>query len=254
MMIYAASVAVFLAAGASAANIGYEGLVLKISNPDDGSRHYGSFLPDFEITFHEGALADAVRANAAGVTICSALDRNLVESRPLVPASVEKGSEDVTWPIAEVTPPPHTGLGGHSGLHAFELWLSADPSCLPEYSLIPTNASVVFSSADAGALHMPDDTTVFFAECWNERLTDAAEAAAAAAQAEATLRRGGEEGGGGSVDYRDYRVNEVLSASNAGRPLPRVKGILHIGANVANEAPGYSKCVGGNGANVVSGG
>lgn len=68
---------------------------------------------------------------------------------------------------------------------------------------------------------MPDSTDVFYAQCHHDGST--AEGASAA-----------------------ERV-----ASAVGEVMPVAVGILHVGANVANEAGGYARCVGGRGANVL---
>ena len=109
-------------------------------------------------------------------------------------------------------------------LHIFEVWLARrhPDDYNPEgpdngYAPITPNASVVFTSERPAELHMPDNINLFFAQCRHEHDPEDDE--------------GHEKG-------KDQR-------------LPMVRGILHIGANVANEALAYSDCVGGNGANVL---
>ena len=59
-------------------------------------------------------------------------------------------------------------------------------------------------------------------------------------QAEAPFLVHGDDGNSGGL-YDEERD---------GCSLPMARGVLHIGANVANEAASYSDCVGGGGANV----
>jgi len=189
-------------------------------------------LPKTGLTFYEGFLADSVRANPHGVFVCTALDGVLVDCQPVVPAGIDGKDGDGARPVQELT--PTGGLGGaNSGVHLLEVWLSADSSGHASKNLNPANASVAFSSADAGALHMPDDLDTNFAECWHDRLQD------------------GDYGENPTRQQGRLGTGEVAAAAAVGRSLPRAKGILHIGANVANEAKGYARCVGGNGANVL---
>jgi hypothetical protein len=155
-----------------------------------------------------------VREDPNKVHICAALDGRKLECRPVL------GDGKQSVKVVEVG--DSLGFGHH--MHAFEVWLAlenlSEHTGVSSYtSLMTVNATSLFSSATPGALHMPDDLSVYHAECYHERLASSSSS-------------------GKKISY---------SSSH----LPLAKGILHIGANVANEAKGYAKCVGGGGSNVL---
>ena len=221
-------------------------MIISIEFPTSSARIQGSFKPTLAVELYSGSFADSVREDPAAVAICSAIDGSLVKCVPL-------GGDGVSAQPS-VKPPSDEGIGHNQ--HSFEVWLAARrgepdrPSASSSLSyshlwdpVIQGNASVIFSSRPPASLHMPDDTSVFYAQCDDHRgQWEAAEVAAHPPpnQAEAPFLVHGDDGNSGGL-YDEERD---------GRSLPMARGVLHIGANVANEAASYSDCVGGGGANV----
>jgi len=166
--------------------------------------------------------ASAVRENLNHVHICAALDGRELECPPLL--------GDGKQSVKEVEVGESLGFGHH--MHAFEVWLALekldeDTGVSSYTSLMTANSTTLFSSAAPGALHMPDDLHVYHSECVHEKAPDSAASSSSS-----------ESGSASKISLSSGR-------------LPLAKGILHIGANVANEAKGYATCVGGGGSNVL---
>jgi hypothetical protein len=174
--------------------------------------------------------ANAIREQPGRVRICTALDGRGLGCQALV----GDGSQAVdTVEVGE-------GNGFGHQMHAFEVWLAVaddDGKSTGGHttSLMSMNATSVFSSAPRGALHMPDDLGVYHSQCFHEG-TDNSRATSSGfdASSESTVTTA--SGGGGAKKPSK---------------LPLARGVLHIGANVANEAKGYAACVGGGGGNVL---
>lgn len=153
--------------------------------------------------------------------ICAALDGRELECLPVL--------GDGKQSVKEVEVEESLGFGHH--MHAFEVWLALekldeDTGVSSYTSLMTANSTTLFSSAAPGALHMPDDLHVYHSECLHERAA------------------------GSAVTSPFERGSDTKISLSSGR-LPLAKGILHVGANVANEAKGYATCVGGGGSNVL---
>eukprot|EP00614_Pseudopedinella_elastica_P002842 CAMPEP_0172605644 /NCGR_PEP_ID=MMETSP1068-20121228/25881_1 /TAXON_ID=35684 /ORGANISM="Pseudopedinella elastica, Strain CCMP716" /LENGTH=338 /DNA_ID=CAMNT_0013408105 /DNA_START=263 /DNA_END=1279 /DNA_ORIENTATION=- len=166
------------------------------------------------IGLYEGPLAGAIRKSPVEVSICTALNGELVGGAPggAFGGRCSPLEGDGEREVASIDLAEHQGLG--HGMHAFEVWLTNRDGL----SLFPENATTVFSSAQPSALHMPDSMNIFLAQCRHERAASA------------------------WVSAPDLATGEGL---------PMARGVLHIGANVAHEAAAYADCVAGGGANVL---
>lgn len=179
-------------------------------------------------------LANAIREQPSRVRICAALDGRGLGCRALV--------GDGSQAVDAVAVGEGSNGFGHQ-MHAFEVWLAAadddenGTGTTGAYTtLMSVNATSVFSSAPPGAMHMPDDLEVYHSQCFYE----GADSTQASSHAE--------------LDASAEGTASAASSGSARRPsrtLPLARGVLHIGANVANEAKGYAACVGGGGGNVL---
>ena len=154
----------FLILRASAMNrILYGGALVSIDFPTKLARIEGSFRPDISIELFDGPVADAVRADPISMGVCSSLDGLLVRCVPLAGDGIR------VWP--EIAPESDEGFGFR--MHSFQVWLArkSTSSLASEKwdAIMQPNATVVFSSQPPSALHMPDNTEIFFAQCDSHR-------------------------------------------------------------------------------------
>mmetsp|Transcript_192 Transcript_192/g.398 ORF Transcript_192/g.398 Transcript_192/m.398 type:complete len:382 (-) Transcript_192:179-1324(-) len=124
-------------------------------------------------------------------------------------------SGDGEWGVSLIDP----SIFGQYHAHLFEVWLVGRQND----KLLPQNASVVFSSAPPSVLYMPDRDREPLAICHHD-----------------------ETGGPGWQSSPGLSAPPSLTSG-----LPMARGILHIGANRADEASRYAQCVGGGGSNVL---